>query len=350
MAGITREDVAWAYRLLLDREPEGEAVIEAWTNAVETRIALARAIIVSDEFKLKSGPIEQSPFWHYHSAIDAPEIIKRYAKATIVSSPEHVTNFLGVKIRPSFFPNILSGLAGSVQGIPIPANWHADISEWASCLRALDLSGDTFVMMELGCGWGCWMNNLGIAAKNAGKKIKLYGVEADSEHLRFAELALSDNGIAESEYVLQQGIAGRSARIALFPKIESGVNWGGSAILDPSVDQLRDAEKSKFYVPIAIVDVSELIRDEPKLDFLHVDIQGAELGLLTEIFELLCKKVRYVFIGTHSKQIEGGLFDLFSRRDIWKLEMERAAIFKLSNGRPIVTADGVQAWRNCSFD
>jgi FkbM family methyltransferase len=349
MTGIARDDVVWAYRLLLDREPESEGVISAWMRAAGSRPTLAQSIILSDEFTAKNGPVNQSPFWHYHASFDAPETIRRHAKAAVEASPEHVTNFLGVRIRPIFFPNILSGLAGTVQTIPIPANWHADLAEWASCLRALELSGDRFVMMELGCGWGCWMNNLGVAAKAAGKGVKLYGVEADSEHIRYAELALSDNGIGKSEYVLRQGIAGRSASVALFPRIESGVNWGGSAIFNPSLDQLRDAAKSNRYVPIPVVDLAELIKDEPKVDFLHVDIQGAELDLLTEIFELLCKKVRFIFVGTHSKQIEGGLFDLFSRSDIWKLEMERAAIFKLIDGRPIVTGDGVQAWRNASI-
>ena len=50
--------------------------------------------------------------------------------------PDYVTNFLGVKISPRYFPGILDGKAGTVEPIPIPANWHADIAEWAGALRA----------------------------------------------------------------------------------------------------------------------------------------------------------------------------------------------------------------------
>jgi hypothetical protein len=40
-----------------------------------------------------------------------------------------------------------------VEGIPIPANWHADIAEWAAALRAVELAEETFTVVELGCGW-----------------------------------------------------------------------------------------------------------------------------------------------------------------------------------------------------
>ena len=138
--------------------------------------------------------------------------------------------------------------------------------------------------------------------------------------------------------------------MALFPSIESGIDWGGTAIFNPSKEQLKDALGSGTYVRMPVVDIAALIKEEKRLDLLHVDIQGAELGLLTEIFGLLCEKVRYIFIGTHSKQIEGGLFDLFATKNTWKLEMERSAIFGLVDGLPVVQVDGVQAWRNPKFD
>lgn len=174
-----------------------------------------------------------SPFWHYSTDFDAIGVIEKFAKKQNLPSSAHVVNFLGVKIRPDFFPNILSDKVGTVEGIPIPANWHADIAEWASCLRSVDLAGNQFTMMELGCGWGCWLNNLGVAAKSTGKKIKLYGIEADQGHIHFARLALNDNGINEFEYNLSLGIAGRAKSVALFPTIDSGINWGGKQFLIP---------------------------------------------------------------------------------------------------------------------
>jgi FkbM family methyltransferase len=347
---LIEDDVLWAYRLYLDREPENKLAIQYALKNYADRKVLVHSLLNSDEYINKFGKIKQNPFWHYACSFAAIETISKYAKKHIKSTHGFITNFLGVKIRPEFLPAILADRAGTIEARPVPANWHADIAEWASCLRSVDLSGDKFIMVELGCGWGCWMVNLGVAAKAAGKKVMLYGVEADQHHLQFARSALGDNSLLAKEFVLMQGIAGKSNSVALFPAIESGINWGGTAVFNPDRKQLKDAVASGKYVQMPVVDIEALVKEEVKLDFMHVDIQGAELQLLTELLDMLCRKVRYVFIGTHSKQIEAGLFDLFLGTGGWKLEMERPAIFGLIDGKPVVTCDEVQAWRNCSFD
>jgi FkbM family methyltransferase len=343
---ITTDEVLWGYRFFLNRDPENAGAVRYAITNYSTRSDFVQALKNSQEYRRAVPEVAASPFWHFASAFDAVGLIKKNARQGLAPSTSHVTNFLGVKVRPEVFPNILPAMVGTVEPPPIPANWHADIAEWGSCLRAVELSGDRFSMMELGCGWGCWMNNLGVAAKNAGKKVKLYGIEADPDHLAFARTSLSDNQISTSEYSLLHGIAGTKGSIALFPKIESGINWGGTAIFSPTATQLAEAEESDQYVRLPIVDIPKVLKDEVRLDLLHVDIQGAELELLRELFPVLCKKVRYVFIGTHSKQIEGGLFDLFLQGAQWNLEMERPAIFQIVDGKPVVVCDGVQAWRN----
>ena len=352
-AMLTEQDVLWAYRICLDREPENEQVVKSHLKGCKNRRELARAFTSSDEFRNKVGGVEtiaQSPFWSYLSALDAIGTIHKYAGKSVRPSPGFATNFMGVRTRPAFYPNILTERAGMVDLPPIPANWHADIAEWASCLRAVDLAGDRFVMVELGCGWGCWMNNLGVAAKSVGKKVRLFGLEADEESLRFARLAFKDNGIADDEFTLVQGIAGKSGSVALFPRVGAEGGGGGEAIFNPTTDQLRDSVDSGNYVRMPVIDIDALTQHEKKLDFVHVDIQGAELDLLTEQFDWLCRKVHYVFVGTHTKQIEGGLFELFTTRGNWKLEVERPAVFGLVDGRPSVHIDGALAWRNAALD
>jgi hypothetical protein len=296
---LTKEDVIWAYRLFFDREPENNNVIKISLESLASREQLVQSFINSDEYNNKYGKISArhpSPFWHYLSAFDAVGTINKYTKSDLQPSPYYAMNFLGVKMRLEFYPKILPPLIGKVEPPPIPTNWHADIAEWASCLRSVDLSGERFVMLELGCGWGCWINNLGVAAKSEGKSVKLYGVEADQQSLRFARLALNDNGITENEFVLSKGIAGKMGNVALFPSISPEEGGGGVAIFNPSNAQLSEAKNSGKYFILPCVDIDNLIKDEERLDFMHVDLQGAELDLLTEIFDLLCKKVRYIFI------------------------------------------------------
>ena len=74
-------------------------------------------------------------------------------------------------------------MAGVVEPVPIPANWHADIAERAAALRAVEQAHGTFKVVELGCGWGCWLNNTGVAARTLGLAVTLIGVEGDEGHI-----------------------------------------------------------------------------------------------------------------------------------------------------------------------
>jgi len=93
-----------------------------------------------------------------------------------------------------------------------------------------------------------------------------------------------------------------------------------------------------------MIPLSKVIDNYPKIDLLHIDIQGGEADLISACLSLLSEKVAYIVIGTHSRQIEGRLFDLLLQAGWW-LEIERPAILSLT-GHPVVTVDGVQGWRN----
>jgi len=135
-----------------------------------------------------------SPFFHYNSNFDAQSVMKKHAVVNLEPNPKYLTNFLGVMIDPKFFPGILDGRAGQVEPIPIPANWHADIAEWGAALRAVDLSGPSFTVMELGCGWGCWLNNTGVAARRSGRKPYLIALKEikGTLHLRAKRMSQTD--------------------------------------------------------------------------------------------------------------------------------------------------------------
>jgi hypothetical protein len=83
----------------------------------------------------------------------------------------------------------------------------------------------------------------------------------------------------------------------------------------------------------------------PRIDFLHVDIQDGEADLVESCMTLLQRKVAYMFVGTHSRQIEGRLFETLLRAG-WRLEIERPGMLKLDDEVPHMWIDGVQGWRN----
>lgn len=288
----------------------------------------------------------QSPFWHYNTTFDAQEVMRRYAVEAQKPREGLLVNFLDVAVDPEVLPSVLAPMAGTVEGVPIPANWHADIAEWGAALRAVDLSGPRFTMIELGCGWGCWMNNTGAAARSTGREIHVIGIEGDQGHLKFAEEALDRNGFDRSQWTLVSGIAAGTGGTALFPiQDTAGGSWGLEPVFGADEEQTRDAVESGRFEALPMVPLSEVVRDHDRIDLLHIDIQGGETGFVSDCLDVMNEKVAYVVIGTHSRQIEGELFDTLSDAG-WLLEMERPAVLALTDEGPVTTIDGLQGWRN----
>ncbi|RWK09370.1 class I SAM-dependent methyltransferase [Mesorhizobium sp.] len=318
----------------------------------EDRINLLaqRDILLRENQKLQASeePGPGSVFFHYNCGFDAIGTMKSHVRGGLQPHPAYVTNFLGVKVSPRFFPGILDSKAGTVEPIPIPANWHADIAEWAAALRAVDLAVGRFRVVELGCGWGCWLNNTGAAARNKGLSVELIGVEGDAEHVAYAHEAMAANGFSASEFRIIHGVAAPEKGVALFPVVENaGASWGSEPILNATPGQIKEASASGHYQQLDAFPLSEIVADEPA-DLLHIDIQGGEADFIAAAIADLNRFVRYIVIGTHSRQIEGRIMSILLSQG-WKLEMERPAIIGLPDGRPQILVDGVQGWRNASL-
>lgn len=312
------------------------------------RLHSSRAMLIEERATLSSQVQRSgsSPFHHYHSCFDAEAVLRRHAVPDPQPRPGYFTNFLGVAIDPKFFPGILDGRAGHVEGIPIPANWHADIAEWAAALRAVDLARERFVMIELGCGWGCWMNNTGAAARRAHLPVALIGVEGDERHIAYAHEAASVNGFDPASVTLHHGIAAAGAGTALFPRQGHGdASWGLEPIFHATHTQVRDALRSGSHDELPMVPLLTLIGTHERIDLLHIDIQGGEADLIADCLQVLRERVAYLLVGTHSRQIEGRIVEFLSGSG-WILEIERPAILSLAGRHPVVTVDGVQGWRN----
>jgi hypothetical protein len=287
----------------------------------------------------------ESPCWYYGSTFDAEDTIRRHAYP-VPAQADRLINFLGVKIAAEIYPDYIQGRLGEVEGVPIPGNWHADIAEWSAAMRAVELSGATFRMIELGCGWGCWLNNCGTAAKRMGKSVELIGIEGDAGHLAFAERALSDNGFVRPEYQLVGGIAAASSGYALFPSAgQSGQHWGLEPLFLKDSAERDAALASGRYDELPMLGLGDLTATVDRIDLLHIDIQGGEADLIDESIDTLDAKFATILIGTHSREIEGRLMTTLMGRG-WKLEMEKPAMLALDQDGPRVTMDGVQFWRN----
>jgi FkbM family methyltransferase len=336
-----RRNVIAAYQSMLGRPPENRETIERF-NRIGIPGTL-HAIAGSAEFRSLH---EASPFFYYNASFDVRATLHRHAASDLAPHPDYLTNYLGVRIDPRFLPGILDGRAGEVEGIPVPSNWHADMAEWAAALRAVELARKHFTMVELGCGWGCWINNTGVAAKAVGLTVDLIGVEGNAEQLAFAREAYELNGFDSTQVTLRHGIAAESSGSALFPRrVKRGTEWGSAPVFARTEAERAAAVAAGTHEEVPMVALNELLGERVRVDLLHLDIQGGEADLIESSRGVLDQRVAYLVIGTHSREIEGRLLTNLLRGS-WQLEVERPAILDLEGNAPATTIDGVQGWRN----
>lgn len=294
----------------------------------------------------KLRAVERSPFFAYHANFDALETMRRHEVHGLAPTQGFQTNWLGVLVDPKIYP-FLAESGGTLDPFPYPANWHADIAEWAAALQAVDNAPrGSFTMIELGCGWGCWMNNMGVAAKRTGRNVHVIGIEGDEGHMQFAREALARNQFTTDEYTLMRGVAAATSGTALFPRQEhAGHSWGLEPVFGATDDQQAQAASTRSHDILPMISLADAIGQRERIDLLHVDIQGGEADLVENCLSIIQEKVAYMVIGTHSKHLEARLFDIMGATD-WRIEMERPAFYQVSSTKPQLIVDGVQGWRN----
>jgi len=344
VSGTTPDQVHALYRAILRREPESQAVIDHNTGL--DPVALAVGLADSAEGMARESRRADTPLWFSNAQIPIEEIVRSHEAKDRSALPGRLVNYLGVRIDPAFLPAVLSGTEGRVEDVPVPANWHADMAEWAAALRAVDLAQGVFRVLELGCGWGCWLLNTGVAARNRGLDVELIGAEGDEGHVAFAERGCAENGFSPDQARIHRGIVGPTPGTALFPKqAEAGISWGLEPVFDATPDQVAEAEAGERYDLLPVLTLDALSGGKP-LDLVHIDIQGGEAGFVEGCLSELNRLVAYIVVGTHSREIEGRIMTMLLANG-WVLEVERPALLQFhSTGEPYVSIDGVQGWRN----
>lgn len=338
---LERDEVVGAFRAMLGRPPESEEVVEhfrTWASVGDLMHALAG----SEEFRQRTAPA--SPFMFYNTRFDGEALILRHEDPARAPAEHMRVNFFGVKVPEQVLPRAVVDLIPAVEGNPLPANWHADTAEFAAALRAVELAGESFTMLELGCGWGCWMNITGVAARNAGKRVHLVGIEGDRHNFELAEAALEANRFAGDDFALHHGIAHAQSGRALFPQQGAEEeSWGLEPVFSTDADAYSAAKASGRYTELPMIGFDALVAEHGRFDLVHIDIQGGEAELVAAAVEALTRSVAYLVIGTHGRAIEGDIIKTLGAAG-WVLEIERPAVLDLE--AMFVSVDGVQGWRN----
>jgi len=233
--------------------------------------------------------------------------------------------------------------------------------EWIAVLEAAAEASEHFTMIELGAGWGRWLAIGALAVRQvSGIPIMLVGVESEPQHFKWMKQHLADNGIKpEEQNLIQAAVAAADGHVWF--RVGAAADWYGQSIAEgrlPSfgLRQLarlrqsvrrrlaRDATPAVQLVPA--VSLTTVLRPHERVDFIDVDIQGAEADVIEPAAESLDSKVRRIHIGTHTAEAESRLRALFGRLG-WQCiyDFPAGGASETLWGR-ILFEDGAQTWLN----
>jgi FkbM family methyltransferase len=268
----------------------------------------------------------------------------------IPRSNDHFShNFMGASIAHDFERDLTdklksSGRSSTTDSDPTyPDRNSEDYFEWIDLLTAVDRATDRFTMIEVGAGYGRWIANAAAALRRHTRcrdlPQKLIGIEASGRRFEMMERNCDDNGIGLSErQLIHAACTPTDKPSALLPLND---DYGASLIPDSAI------------AVGGLVEETPTIRLESLLtepvDFIDMDIQGAEYGVIRAAIEKLDAFVKMIHVGTHHPTIDARLAAIFHGHG-WRPRhiFTNRAINQTPYGE-FQFIDGISSWENPRF-
>ena len=235
-------------------------------------------------------------------------VFENFSKIASETTGLHVFDFLGGATRVAYNRGWASHAIAANKTVTskLPQK-NEHYLDWIALLTAVSKAQGTFRMAELGAGWAPWLVRGTLAARQRTDitALELLAVEADPTHYGWTLEHFKDNGLNPNQHFLLFGAVTDKPGMLRFPVIdEPDVNYGAS---------LKSAATTEQTIEIRGYTIAEtLSRFSGPLDFLHVDIQGAEYDALPPAMTLLLQSVRSIMVGTHNRDdLHDGLAALF---------------------------------------
>lgn len=274
-------------------------------------------------------------------------VFEKFNRIEISGTGEHVFDFLGTRTRSAFKNGwekftIREG-AKYKANLP-PVNEH--YFDWIALLDSTSRANETLRVAELGAGWAPWLVRgafAGMQMPNV-KNIELLGVEADPTHYQWMVDHFADNRIDASRHRLLHGAVNADGGTVKFPRVlEPDRNYGAS--LSAARNDASDTVEVNGY---RLNDIFSFFSGP--IDFVHIDIQGAEYEVVPDAIDLFCSRVKALMVGTHeSDELHDELVNLLKSRN-WTSIMEypRRSEVETDFG-PVKFDDGFLYFRNKAF-
>lgn len=261
-------------------------------------------------------------------------------------------NFVGQRINRTFKGAVIPRQARPMPFHDRQVNFGVapdETFEWLAILEAILDADETFTMVELGAGFGRWLVTAGCALRRKKPTIKPYliGVEAEPTHFQFMKQHFAENGINPNDHKLIEAAVNGTGEPVPF-SIGHSTGWYGQSITSEGT-MIHDYPESRT-ITVPGVRLDELISPYSRVDLVDMDIQGAELEVVTSSIDAMSRKVKRAVVATHSLEIHSAVGQSFESAGWepiavhgWRGDNEETEF------GPITFQDGVQYWRNPHF-
>jgi FkbM family methyltransferase len=259
--GLTREHVIWAYRLLLDRDPESEDVIGPKLAGSKTTAELRHHLITSGEFRDKNPDFAQ--------ANESTVVIKEIAPGVrlFIDLSDHV---IGLNIlRGRYEQDEIRFVRGALK--------HGD--------SAIDAGGHIgFFTMHM--------------AAAVGRDGRVYAFEPLDANANLLARSIVENGFMDRVRFQRAAVGAAPGTATLTFPVET-LNSGGAYLLRDGSTPL--AGNLKKEVPLVALDSLDLRRP---VRFIKMDVEGAEPQVLRGAARILREDKPIVLSELHPAQLE----------------------------------------------
>jgi FkbM family methyltransferase len=259
--GLTREHVIWAYRLLLDRDPENDDVIGPKLAGSNTTAELRHHLITSAEFRDKNPD-----FAHTN---DSTVVIKEIAPGVrlFIDLSDHTIGL-----------NILRGQYEQ---------------EEIQFVRGVLKPGDC--ALDVGAHIGFFTMQMAAAVGSEGLVCAFEPLDTNAD--------LLEQSIAENRFGgrvrFQRAAAGAAPGVATLTFPAETLNSGGAYLLRDGSAPLAGNRKTE--VPVVALDALDLRRP---VRFIKMDVEGAEPQVLRGAAGLLQRDRPLILSELHPTQLE----------------------------------------------
>jgi FkbM family methyltransferase len=266
-AALTREHVVWAYRLLLDREPESEDVIGPKLAGSRDTGELRRHLMTSAEFLDKNRD---------YAHTNAPTVV-------IKELDDLDTSARGVRL--------FVDLSDHVIGLNI-VRGHYELDE-VRYMRSVLESGDTAI--DAGAHIGFFTVQM---ASIVGPGGRVYAFEPFDRNADLLERSIQENRFADRIIFHRAAVGAVSGTATLTFAVET-LNTGGAYLLREGTPALAGNRTQD----VAVVALDDLPIRRP-VRFIKMDVEGAEPLVMKGAARLLQADRPVVLSELHPTQLE----------------------------------------------